>query len=167
MATGTIYQATHVSGLIHSGYASGVATPDRTDMDPHMEPRLRFARVVREAREQRGWTQDELADQAGVTRPTIQRWETAKTGTPDPVNARRVFLALGLDPRLIAVILGYVTEQEAGLPPIAPRVFPPTVEQAIRILEDPNIPAAAKHEWVEFLTYRAAQAAQSATKQAG
>jgi transcriptional regulator with XRE-family HTH domain len=162
MATGTIYAATHVSGLIQNGYASGVAQPDTPDIDP----RLAFARVVREAREQRDWTQDELAEKAGVTRPTIQRWETAKTGTPDPVNARRVFLALGLDPRLIPVILGYVTEQEMGLPPTPARVFAPTVEQAIRLLEDPGIPSAAKRELVEFLQFRADQSAKQAPKQA-
>jgi transcriptional regulator with XRE-family HTH domain len=116
---------------------------------------LRFARVVREAREQRGWNQERLADVADVSRPTIQRWETAKTGTPDPENARRVFKALGLDPRLIPVVLGYVTAEEMGLPPEPPRVFNPTVEEAIRILEDPRVPAAAKTEWVEFLRFRA------------
>lgn len=124
------------------------------------DPRLRFARVVREAREQRGWNQDQLAEAAVVSRPTIQRWETAKTGTPEPENARRVFRALGLDPRLIPVILGYVTAEEMGLPPEPARVFNPTVEEVIRILEDPKVPATAKKEWVEFLRFRAQPAAE-------
>lgn len=157
MATGTIYRTSRVSTVIREGYTAGVeaAQPETTDM----EPRLRFARAVREARDQRGMTQDELAEAAGVTRPTIQRWETAKTGTPDPENARRVFNALGLDPRLIPVLLGYVTAEEMGLPPRLPRVFSPNIEQAIRILEDPNVPAAAKAEWMDFLQFKADRAA--------
>jgi transcriptional regulator with XRE-family HTH domain len=143
-----------------------VVEPDTTDIGE--DPKLRFAQVVREAREQRGWTQDQLAEAAGVARPTIQRWETGKTGTPEPDNARRVFLALGLDPRLIPVILGYATPDEMGLPARMPRVFTPTIERAIAILEDPKVPAAAKEEWVAFLAFRAAQEAErNAPKQAG
>jgi transcriptional regulator with XRE-family HTH domain len=119
------------------------------------DPRLRFARVVREARRQRGMSQQELAEAAKVSEPTIQRWENGRTGTPDPENARRAFQALALDPRLIPVLLGYVTAEEMGLPPEAPRVFTPTVEEVIAILDDPSVPAAAKDEWVEFLRFRA------------
>lgn len=135
---------------------------DRTPAAPVDEdPRLRFARVVREARETRGWNQEQLAEHAGVSRPTIQRWENAKTSTPDPENARRVFRALGLDPKLIPVVLGYVTAEEMGLPPEPVRVFNPDVEQVIRILEDPTVPAAAKAEWMQFLQFRAQTAAGS------
>jgi transcriptional regulator with XRE-family HTH domain len=115
-------------------------------------PRLRFGEVIREARRAKRLSQQELADAAGVSEPTIQRWENGRTGTPDPENARRAFLALGLDPRLIPVLLGYVTAEEMGLPPEAPRVFTPTVEEAIAILEDKTVPAEAKDEWVEFLS---------------
>lgn len=167
MATGTIYGQGHVSELIRNGYAAGMAVNMSAASDLSDGGRSEFARIVRVAREQRGWNQDQLAEASGVSRPTIQRWETLKTGTPDPENARRVFVALGLDTRLIPVALGYVTAEEMGLPAETPRVFAPTVEQAIRILEDPNVPAAAKHEWVEFLTFRAAQAAtENAAKRA-
>jgi transcriptional regulator with XRE-family HTH domain len=154
--------ATYTSGvstLIRRGYADRMppAKPGQP-ADPGLpaeDPRQRFARVVQQAREQRGWTQDQLADKAGVSRPTIQRWENGKTGTPDPENARRVFQALGLDPRLIPVVLGYVTAEEMGVDPVPPRVFPPTVEEAIAILEDPRVPAATKDEWIGYLRYRA------------
>jgi transcriptional regulator with XRE-family HTH domain len=165
MATGTVYTSTRVSGLMHDRYARRVAA--QPDSPSSSEPRPEFSQVVKDAREQRGWNQDQLAEAAGVSRPTIQRWESAKTGAPDPENARKVFLALGLDPRLIPVILGYVTPEEMGLPPQVPRVFAPTVEQAIRILEDPAVPAAAKHEWIEFLQFRANQAVDAASRQAG
>lgn len=164
MAAGTIYQATHVSGLIHTGYAGTVEAQVEADGP---DPKLQFARTVRDAREQRGWNQDDLADKAGVSRPTIQRIETAKTGTPNPDTARRIFQALGLDPRLIPVILGYATAEELGLPPQLPRVFTPTIERAIAILEDPGVPAAAKEEWVEFLAFRAAQTSTDTPRRAG
>lgn len=114
---------------------------------------MSFAMVVREARKERGWNQAELAIAAGVSEPTIQRYETGKSGTPDGETARRVFKALGLDPRLIPVVLGYVTAEEMGLPAELPRVFSPDVETVIRILEDPAVPAAKKQEWVRFLEF--------------
>lgn len=157
MAT-SIYRYSDVSSLIRVGYSSAV-TP--TPPTPAEDPRVRFARTVREGREERGWNQDQLADAAGVSRPTIQRWETAKTGTPDPENARRVFLALGLDPRYIPVVLGYVTAEEMGLPP---RVISPTAEEALAILEDPSVPAAQKAEWLRYLRYVTQEAAKPPRK---
>jgi hypothetical protein len=50
-------------------------------------------------------------------------------------------------------VLGYVTAEEMGLPPEPPRVFTPTVEEAIAILEDPKVPAAQKEEWLRYLRY--------------
>lgn len=74
-----------------------------------------------------------------------------------------MFQALGLDPRLIPVVLGYVTAEEMGLPPEPPRVLSPTAEQALAILEDPAVPAARKEEWLMFLQFSAERsAAQSA-----
>jgi transcriptional regulator with XRE-family HTH domain len=151
MATATARVQPGVSGLIRLGYASAV-TPAQPQAPE--EPRQAFARIVREAREQRGWGQDQLAEAAGVSRPTIQRWETAKTGTPDPENARRVFQALGLDPRLIPVVLGYVTAEEMGVDPVPPRLRDATTEEILTILEDPKVSVAQKREWLEFLRFR-------------
>jgi transcriptional regulator with XRE-family HTH domain len=119
------------------------------------EPLRTFANLIREAREALGWSQDELADAAGVSRPTINRYEQAKTKTPEPETVRSIFLALRLDPRRIPVILGYVTAEEMGLPPEPARTFAPSVEEVIAILEDPTVDSREKAEWVEFLRYRA------------
>jgi transcriptional regulator with XRE-family HTH domain len=165
------HQQIHQPSPLMSHRASDLSYPvrmTRTAPAGDDTPRQRFASTVRAARIQRGWRQDQLATAAGVSEPTIQRWETGKTGTPDPENARKVFTALGLDPRLIPVLLGYVTAEEMDLPPEPPRVFNPTVEEVIRILEDPQVPAAAKAEWVEFLRFRAQPPAETdAHRQAG
>jgi ribosome-binding protein aMBF1 (putative translation factor) len=34
-----------------------------------------FGALVRSAREAKGWTQDELAEESGISRTTISRWE--------------------------------------------------------------------------------------------
>ena len=159
MATSTVYLGSHISGVM-SRRASDLSYPARVDVTPAVgdieDPRLRFARVVRDARKQRGWKQEDLAAHAGVSVPTIQRWETGKTGTPDPENARKVFHALGLDSRWIPVLLGYITAEEMGLPPEPPRVFSPDIESVIRTLEDDTVPIAVKRQWMRFLEILAA-----------
>lgn len=124
---------------------------------PDDEPSRRFADLIATTRERRGWTQDDLAERAGVSRPTINRYEQAKTRTPDPETARRIFAALNLDPRRIPVLLGYVTEEEMGLPPEASHMFHATTEDAIAILEDPNVDSRTKAEWVRYLRIRATE----------
>lgn len=106
---------------------------------PGEEPVQRFADVIRDAREDMGWSQDDLAEKASVSRPTINRYETGKTRTPDPETARRIFIAMRMDPRRIPVLLGYVTAEEMGLPPDGPRRFNTTIEEVIDILEDPAV----------------------------
>ncbi|WP_285554813.1 helix-turn-helix domain-containing protein [Actinoplanes regularis] len=130
-----------------------------TGSPPAEEPVARLARVIRSAREQRGWTQEDLAAAAKVSRPTVQRFENAKTSTPQPDALRGIFSALKLDTRLIPVILGYVTAEEMDLPAQAPEILTPTAEEALRILQDSSVPASAKEEWLQFLRFRRAQLA--------
>ncbi len=118
------------------------------------ESRRQFAEAIVTARTQRNMTQDELADAADVPRSVILRWEDGDVNRPDPGQVRRVFRALRLDPREAPVLLGYVTRDEIGLPPQPPRVFSPTVEEVIDILEDPAVSDEEKHEWIAFLRYR-------------
>ncbi|TDC25948.1 XRE family transcriptional regulator, partial [Micromonospora sp. 15K316] len=80
-------------------------------------PLVRLAKLIRDARTELGWTQDELATASGVSRPTIQRYENAKTSTPEFELVRAIVVALNVDPREIPVALGLVTRDEMGLPP--------------------------------------------------
>jgi transcriptional regulator with XRE-family HTH domain len=152
--------ARHVSPAIRRNapdLAYPLHMPHQTQSDSDStDPRKEFGAVIKSAREVKGWTQEQLADASGVSRPTIQRWEQGKN-IPEPETARAAFMALELDPRRIPVLLGYVTAAEMGLGEELPRArnADPTVEEALRILEDPNVPAAKKAEWLAFLRFRA------------
>jgi hypothetical protein len=73
---------------------------------------------------------------------------------------RKVFAALGIDPREAPVLLGFVTREEMGLPPEPPRQFDVTTEEVISILEDPNVSDTEKREWVAYLRFRTQRAEQ-------
>jgi transcriptional regulator with XRE-family HTH domain len=143
------------SPLMHD---TGADQPYRVPMSPAASDRAReFGYLIKDARERLGWSQDELADKAGVGRATAQRYERGdlgKTGFPDLAVARKLFKALGIDPREIAVVLGFVTREEIGLPPEPKRVFAPTIEEVIAILEDPKVSDEVKQEWIDYLKFR-------------
>lgn len=151
----SIYRSSRVSGLIRGGYPAAM-TDDPGSLLPEEAPAQRLGRIIRQGRGDKDWSQEELAARAEVSVPTVKRYESGRTATPEPHATRRVFLALDLDPRWIPVVLGYVTAEDMDLPASAPpRVFSPTVDEAIRILENPDISASAKQEWVRFLQFRA------------
>lgn len=123
-----------------------------------------FGDAIRAAREAKGWTQDDLIERSGVSRATLLRWESGAARTPDSENVRKVFLALGLDAREAAVLLGYVTREEIALGPEPPRIFNATTEEVIEILEDPNVPEIEKQEWARYLRFRAGRDGQQAQR---
>lgn len=121
----------------------------------------RLAHLIREAREDLGWTQPDLARESGVSRPTIQRYETAKSGSPDPDHVRALFDALDIPRREIAVVLGFLTPEEAGVPaePARPS-YSATTAEVIELLEDPGVSDAEKRALAALL--RASQAGRAA-----
>jgi transcriptional regulator with XRE-family HTH domain len=121
-----------------------------------------FGQFIRTRRVMLGWSQDDLAEKSGVGRATIQRYEYGRSAVPNPDAVRKIFAALQVDQRLAAVVLGYVTAEEMGLPPEPPRVFSRTVEEVIAMLEDPDVPQAAKDEGIAYLRYRLAHGGPSA-----
>lgn len=63
-------------------------------------PQQRLGRLIRERREELGiktWTQQYVADRAGVAQTTISAWEKGKRQNPRAVELSRVATALGLD----------------------------------------------------------------------
>jgi transcriptional regulator with XRE-family HTH domain len=128
----------------------------RFDVPDELPPQ-RLARMIRQARKEKGWGQEELAARSEVSLPTIKRYEGAKTATPEPEQTRKLFRALGLDPRWIAVVLGYLSAEEMALPAEPPRVFTPTIEEVIRTLDDPEVPSSVKDQWLRMLQFLHAQ----------
>lgn len=57
---------------------------------------LQIARVVRQGRIARGWTQQELADKVGVNKQSVYHWESAKH-PPEPENIEHLESILGVD----------------------------------------------------------------------
>ncbi len=112
-----------------------------------------FGALVREARREAGMTQEELVDRSGVSRSTILRWESGDASRPDPDQVRALCLALGVDPRRAAVALGYLSPEDLDLP--GGPTLDPKVAEAVRLLEDPRIPAAEKESIVGYLRYLA------------
>lgn len=126
----------------------------RHDVPSPTNPRgAAFAALLREARRERGWTQDTLVEASGVSRSTILRWEGGDASRPDPDQVRAVCLALGIDPLRAAVALGYLTPEDLRPSGEPRRPLDPTQEEVLDILQDPEVPAAEKAAWVEYLRY--------------
>lgn len=68
--------------------------------EAYQATRLPFelGKTVREMREQRGWTQTQLADAAGMTQPAVARFEAGGTVPTIPVLER---LAHALEAKLV------------------------------------------------------------------
>src|SRR5438876_3127344 len=61
-----------------------------------MEPSL--GSLIREKRESKGWSQEQLAEKVGVDSRTILRIETGETKTPQPYTLKRIVEVLGITP---------------------------------------------------------------------
>lgn len=118
-------------------------------------PSRRLANLIRGARHRARLSQEELADEAGVGRATISRWEKgSETRFPQPDSIRKVVTVLGVDPREVVIALGYVTRDEMGLPPEPPRVIDPVLADVVDMLADPTVPARQKTDWADYLRWQ-------------
>jgi transcriptional regulator with XRE-family HTH domain len=111
-----------------------------------------FARLIRDGRARTGLSQDLLADQAGLNRSTIIRWESGDASRPDPDQVRSVCKILGIDPQQAAMALGYLRPEDLP-PPGAGRPLDERILRVIEALEDPQVPESEKQEWVKYLMY--------------
>lgn len=71
-----------------------------------------FGRMLADARAFHGLSQDEVATQTGVSRPTLTRWENGKADRPGAAHVRTLCVFLGISPIEAVIALGYVTEDE-------------------------------------------------------
>lgn len=63
-----------------------------------MTPSSHLRDTIRAAREERGWSQDELAHHSGVSRPTIARLEAGRSVSTE--NLTKLATALGFELKL-------------------------------------------------------------------
>ncbi|GAA0495320.1 hypothetical protein Ade02nite_18860 [Paractinoplanes deccanensis] len=121
-----------------------------------------FADLIADGRRAKGWSQDDLERESGVSRSTISRWERGLADRPEPEHVRAVCAALGVDPRRAAVSLGYLTEDDlrAGQDQL-----PQEVEEVLDILQSGSISAESRREWINYLKYL--QQASTSDRQTG
>ncbi len=109
-----------------------------------------FATLIRNARQERDWSQEDLENESGVSRSTLSRWERGLSDKPEPAHVRAVCAALGIDPRRAAVALGFLTAEEVAGPPA---LLDPEIEEVLAILQDPTTPLAEKRSWIAYLKF--------------
>ncbi|MCW6003793.1 helix-turn-helix domain-containing protein [Micromonospora sp. CPCC 205371] len=102
-----------------------------------------FADLIREAREQKGWTLDELARRSGVSRAELVRWEAGEVAEPHPDRVRAVCRALGVDPRRAGVALRFLVAEDA------PELAGVSVEEMIEMLTSRSVSDAVKRKIIE------------------
>lgn len=145
----TAHHHRYVAGLLHD---YGSDQHYRDDMTIEDTGARRLAQLIKAAREDLEWTQDDLAREARVSRPTVQRYETGKSRNPEHEHLRRIFLALKLDPRELPIALGLVTRDELATPPA--RTVSSTTERVIDLLEDSAFSEEEKQALIHLLEAR-------------
>ena len=65
-----------------------------------------FGGYIREARKNRGLTQEELAERLGTSPTTVSNWEREEVG-PDREQVNAIVVALGLSPEVLLSRMGY------------------------------------------------------------
>lgn len=124
-----------------------VGMHDTTDGAPESR---QLATLLRNRRLLMRLTQEDVADLAGISRQTYNKYESGRTPNPKPRELRAVCRALQLDPREIVVALGFVTRSELELPPAVAPLDSALVEPA-SLLADEKIPEPAKARLREYL----------------
>jgi transcriptional regulator with XRE-family HTH domain len=114
----------------------------------------RLGELIRQTRQDRNWTQQDLAEESGVSVETIKRYENAKTKYPEPELIRKIFRSLKIDVREIPVALGLVSREEMGLPHTPPRRFSPATERLINAFEGLSVSDEEKQAFLGLIEAR-------------
>jgi transcriptional regulator with XRE-family HTH domain len=125
----------------------GVRMPDTT---PTQDGSRDLATLLRQRRLQMQITQEDVADRAGISRQTYNKYERGGTLNPKPRELRAVCLVLKLDPREVPVALGFVTREEIDLPPQQP-ALPRSIRRILQLLDAEQVPATAKKRLLKII----------------
>lgn len=92
--------------------------------------RMELGKVIKAAREAKGWTQEQLGNAFGVTKSAVAQWESGKN-VPDGRKLHRLTDLLGLDPAtVLAASVPARNEQKTLFPDPAPRNTPSTTARS-------------------------------------
>jgi transcriptional regulator with XRE-family HTH domain len=86
-----------------------------TEPTPHAVERLKFAEALRQALDDAGISQRELARRLEVSQAAVSQWLHGQTA-PRPAMAVRLERELGRDPGSLLIPLGYVVVDPKGKP---------------------------------------------------
>jgi transcriptional regulator with XRE-family HTH domain len=112
---------------------------------------ISLARMVQLARQQRGWTQQAVADQLGVTALSVSRWERGLT-RPHPTIAERLFALLDIP--AIPYSAHLLPDAGTSVSNGQSRRVPPLVDPAIPTLEPLFVGRADLLRWLTQQTQR-------------
>lgn len=84
--------------------------PDTDGIPPAQE----FARLIRNRRTHLDWTQERLAQEARVSLRLVTRYEGGDVTAPEPTQLQAVCRALGINPAVGWLTLGYFTAADAS-----------------------------------------------------
>ncbi len=112
-----------------------------------------FAKLIRDGRLAKGWTQDQLIAESDITKSTLVRWENGRAERPEPDVVRSVCIALGIDPRRAALALGYLQPEDLTDPNSGQAFIPRAWQQVIDALEYDTLSQADKEKWVDYLMW--------------
>lgn len=88
-----------------------------------------FARLIRETRRRRGWSQEYLADLSDLGRRTISRWETGDVTEPEAQQVMAVADALGISRLAAFRALGWLDND----PPMGEPERDPVSEELLEL----------------------------------
>lgn len=71
-----------------------------------------FAALIKRARKDRGWTQEQLADESEIGVRTLIRWERGEVTEPEPAQVKAVINALDISAEEAYIALGWLPEGE-------------------------------------------------------
>ena len=105
---------------------------------------MNVAHQIRQLRYSKGWSPDDLAGRAHISRTALYQIENGKTGLPRAATLRRIAEALGVEPENL--VLAKETDLTAPAPSMAQRT---DLQEPKHSRLDPN--ASEAHGWLREL----------------
>jgi transcriptional regulator with XRE-family HTH domain len=93
-----------------------------------------FNKWLKAAREERGWTQTELAHRAGLEQTEVSKWEIGKLRDPPPAKAHRFADALGVPYQAVWGVVGGLWPDAESLPPAVKSERGEVIPEFVRLL---------------------------------